>query len=375
MAQAMKCPKCGEQIEVADILTKDIQAKVETEFRNRMEKERQEAVQAAEKKARESMTMELTDLQGQLKEEKEKREASQKLELELRKKQRDLEEAQKNLELDVARKMDEERKKIEETATNKVLEETRLRESEKDKKLQDAMRQIEDMQRKMAQGSQQAQGEVLELEFENMLKREFPLDDIAPVAKGVKGGDVIQTVRTRSGMECGKILWELKRTKTWSEGWLAKLKDDGRDAKASMLVLVSEAVPSGFKHFKQMDGVWVSEIPYVLPLAFVLRSGMVAVATAKETEAGKKDKAELVYDYLTGGEFKNRVSGIVEAYKTMMEDLEGEKRAMTRMWEKRAKQIEKAIHNTAGMCGEIEGLAGSKELESVKLLQLESAGA
>ena len=222
----------------------------------------------------------------------------------------------------------------------------------------------------MEQGSQQTQGEVLELELEALLKREFPFDDIEPVSKGVRGGDILQMVKTQSGRVCGKILWEIKRTKAWSDSWIQKLKDDQRDAKAGLAVLVSEALPQGFHHFRQMDGgVWVSDVPSVVSLAIALRVVLVQVASAREFEIGKKEKMELVYTYLTGPEFKNRVSAIVEAFRAMHEDLESEKRAMQRIWERRTKQIEKVISNTSGMYGDLEGLAGNA-LPSIKILEL-----
>lgn len=390
--QTINCPECGAKIEITEVIAHEIEERLNSQFQARLKAkeeihlrelqakenelqtkvalERKKAEEQARKKAEAAIGIELADLKIQLDEERKKREASQREELNLRKKQREMEESKKNLELEMTRKLDEERRKIEEIAAQRVVEEHRLKDAEKDKKLVDALRQVDELKRKMEQGSQQAQGEVLELELEAMLKREFPFDEIEPVSKGVRGGDILQTVKTQSGRVCGKILWETKRTKAWSDSWTQKLKDDQREAKASLAVLVSEALPQGFHHFRQMDGgVWVTDFPSIISLAIALRVVLIQVANAREVEMGKKEKMELVYNYLTGPEFKNRVSAIIEAFRTMHEDLETEKRAMQRMWDKRAKQIEKVISNTSGMYGDLEGLAGAS-LPPIKILEL-----
>jgi len=392
--QAINCPKCGAKIEITEVIAHEIEERLkvefqsqlkkkeetyrqelrekETDFQNRLIIERKNTEEQARKKAEQSIGIELTDLKVQLKDERNKREALEMEELNLRKKQRELEDSKKNLELEMLRKLDEERKKIEELVAQRIVEEHRFKDAEKDKKLADALKQVDELKRKMEQGSQQTQGEVLELELEALLKREFPFDDIEPVSKGIRGGDILQIVKTQSGRVCGKILWEIKRTKAWSDSWTQKLKDDQREAKAGLAVLVSEALPQGFHHFRQMDGgVWVTDVPSVVSLAIALRVVLVQVANAREFEMGKKEKMELVYSYLTGPEFKNRVSAIIEAFRTMNEDLESEKRAMQRIWERRAKQIEKVISNTSGMYGDLEGLAGNA-LPPIKILELPS---
>lgn len=392
--QIINCPKCGSKIEITEVMAHEIEERLkaefqsqlkkkeeayrqelrtkETDFQNRLIIERKNTEEQARKKAEESISIELTDLKVQLKDERNKREALQIEELNLRKKQRELEDSKKNLELEMLRKLDEERKKIEELVAQRIVEEHRFKDAEKDKKLADALKQVDELKRKMEQGSQQTQGEVLELELEALLKREFPFDDIEPVSKGIRGGDILQVVKTQSGRVCGKIIWEIKRTKAWSDSWIQKLKDDQREAKAGLAVLVSEALPQGFHHFRQMDGgVWVTDVPSVVSLAIALRVVLVQVANAREFEMGKKEKMELIYSYLTGPEFKNRVSAIIEAFRTMNEDLESEKRAMQRIWERRAKQIEKVISNTSGMYGDLEGLAGNA-LPPIKILELPS---
>ena len=202
-----------------------------------------------------------------------------------------------------------------------------------------------------------------------MFKREFPFDVIEAVSTGVRGGDIIQTVKTQSGRTCGIILWETKRVKNWSDSWIAKLKDDQGAAKADLAVLVSEALPSGFHHFRHINGVWVTDIPSALSLALALRMALIQTANAKELESGKDDKKDLIYRYVTGSEFRNRVTAIIEGFRAMKEDLESERRAMQKIWASREKQIERIISNTAGMHGDLEGLAGPA-LPQIKILEL-----
>jgi len=390
--QSINCPKCGAKIEIAQVIAHEIEERLNVEFQSQLKKkeeayrqglrtqeidfqnrltiERKNTEEQARKNAEESISVELSDLKAQLKDERNKRETLQREELNLRKIQRELEDSKKNLELEMFRKIDEERKKIEELVAHRIVEDHRLKDAEKDKKLSDALKQVDELKRRMEQGSQQAQGEVLELELKALLKKEFPFDDIEPVSKGVRGGDILQIVKTQSGRVCGKIIWEIKRTKAWSDSWIQKLKNDQREAKAGLSVLVSEALPQGFHHFRQMDGgVWVTDVPSVVSLGIALRVVLVQVANAREFETGKKEKMELIYIYLTGPEFKNRVSAIIEAFRAMHEDLESEKRAMQRIWERRTKQIEKVISNTSGMYGDLEGLSGDA-LPPIKILEL-----
>jgi len=408
----MKCPECGAEFELSQAVSHDIEVEVSKKYQkqlkeleeksrkeaenkekelrlkrqeekarfNKKEKElsdqieaaRKEAEDKAKKKAEESIKFELEDLKSQIQEKDEKLQEGQKQELELRKKQRELEEREKAAELEMARKLDEERSKIKEVTLKSYEEEHRLKDAEKDKQLTDMRKQIDDLKRKAEQGSQQNQGEVLEIELEEMLKEEFVFDEIEPVSKGVKGGDVVQTVKTQSGRVCGKILWETKRTKTWSDKWLQKLKDDLRDAKADVAVIVSEVLPPGLTHFRQIDGVWVASLGAANSLALALRVILTKVAIEKSLQEGKAEKKELVYNYLTGPEFRNRVEAIVESFVGMKGDLDREKRAVNKLWDKREKQIERVILNIGGMQGDIEGLAGMS-LPKVEMLELPEA--
>lgn len=397
----IKCPKCGEAIKLSQAISKDIEVEIrnkyekqaeekidseikklktkeqslikeyesrEEQFNGRLLKERKQIEEKVRKDVANMQQVELVDLKEQLAEKDAKLIKAEQQELDLRKRQRDLEEKTRSMEIDVARRIDQERQKIADKMSGEVEERHRLKDAEKDKKLADAMRQMEEMKRKLEQGSQQTQGEVLELEMEARLKDEFPFDDIEPVEKGRKGGDVIHTVKTQTGRPCGKILWETKRTKDWNSAWLQKVKDDQRDARADLGVIVSEALPKGFHHFREMDGVWVTDIPSALPLALALRLALIKEERARQAQTGKEGKMEIVYNYLTGVEFRNRVQAIMEGFINMKEDLDAEKRSTEKIWARREKNIEKVIRNIAGMHGELESMAGA--LPAIKMLEL-----
>ncbi|MBU1152485.1 DUF2130 domain-containing protein [bacterium] len=356
--------------EKEEVLAKQFET-YEKELKEKWLLEKKGIEEKVKKEAENAQKIQLTDLQEQIKEKSERLEKAQQQEIELRKQQRQLEEDKKAFELESNRKLDTERQKIAEKVAVELEQSHRLRDAEKDKQMTDMRKQIEELKRKAEQGSQKLQGEVLELELEQLLKDDFPFDEIDSVSSGVKGADISHIVKTQSGRICGKILWETKRTKIWSDGWIQKLKDDQREAKADLAVIVSEILPKGFHHFRQIDGVWVTDIPSALSLALALRVILIQVARTREIQTGKEEKMEIVYNYLTGIEFRNRVQAIMEGFIAMKQDLDSEKRAMTSIWAKREKQIERVIQNIAGMHGELEGIAGSS-LPVVKMLELPS---
>ena len=343
----------------------------ENEIRKQFAEEKKLIENNAKKKAEEIYNIDINDLKEQIQEKTGQLKESKEQELALRKRQRELEEKEKNIELELSRKMDTEKRRILDEVSKDIADKHRLKDAEKEKQLSDMRKKIEELQRKAEQSSQQIQGEVLELELEELLGNEFPFDEIAPIAKGVKGGDILQIVKMQSGRVCGKILWETKRTKVWSDSWLQKLKDDQREAKADIPVLVSEALPPDFHHFKQISGVWVSDIPAAISLSFALRTVLLQVARTNVIQEGRKEKMEVVYNYLTGPEFRNRVEAIIESFSAMKTDLESEKRAMQKIWAKREKQIENVVSNTVGMHGDLQGIAGSS-LPAIKMLELNS---
>jgi len=238
-------------------------------------------------------------------------------------------------------------------------------------------KQIEELKRKADQGSQQLQGEVQELELEDLLEARFPLDEITPVPKGEFGGDVLQAVRGPAGEACGTILWETKRTRNWSDGWLAKLRADQRAARADIAVLVSQALPREVDGFGLVDQVWVVAPRLAFPVAMTLRESLIEIARARQASQGLQTKTELVYQYLTGPRFRQRIQGIVEAFDTLRSDLEAERKLLTRQWAKREAQIDRVMQGTLGMYGDLQGIAGQglQAIEGLEVQALEDGSA
>src|SRR3984893_7378613 len=223
-----------------------------------------------------------------------------------------------------------ERRKIEEQAVRGIEEQYRLKDAEKDKKLQDALAVNEELRRKLEQGSQQTQGEVLELELEDLIRTTFPFDQIEPVPKGMNGADLVHRVHNNKGHCCGTIVWESKRTKAWSDGWIQKLKDDLRLVKGDIAVIVSEALPKDIDNFGHVKGIWITSRDCAINLAAALRFLLIEVSTLKSAAVGKNERLEILYNYLSGSEFKQRVEAIVEAFIEMQGDLQEERRVAER---------------------------------------------
>jgi hypothetical protein len=211
------------------------------------------------------------------------------------------------------------------------------------------------------------QGEVQELE--NLLCARFPFDTIEPVPKGEFGGDTLQRVVSAGGQPSSAILWESKRTKNWSDGWLVKLREDQRTAKAEIDVLVSQVLPKGVESFDVVDGVWVTSPRAALPVATVLRHTLLEVSMARQVSDGQQTKTEMVYQYLTGPRFRHRVEAIVEAFSSMQEDLDKVRKVIMKQWAKREAQIERVMGATVGMYGDLQGIAG-KSLQEIEGLEL-----
>lgn len=389
--QHITCPKCGHKIQLTEAFTHDIEEKLRSKFESEIKKKDVELKQTieskdkevqellareranlethAKKQAQESVSVELKDLQSQLQEKAKLLNDTQEKELQLRKQQRELEEEKRGLKLEVQRTLDTERKNIREQAIKEISEEQRFKEAEKDNQLAAMREQIEVLKRKAELTSQQLQGEVQEIELETILSQQFKHDTIEPVAKGVRGADVIQLVHDDRRQFCGKIIWESKRTKAWSDGWVPKLKDDQRASKAEIAVIVTSVLPKEINRFGYYDGIWVTDFPSTIGLAMALRENLIQIAFARTALVGKNEKMELIYNYLTGSEFTQRVQGIVESFIAMKEDLDAEKRAMEKLWSKREGQINRVVKNTSGMYGDLQSIAGSS-LPEIKLLQM-----
>ncbi|MDF0675068.1 MAG: DUF2130 domain-containing protein [Nitrospira sp.] len=317
---------------------------------------------------------EVADLNDILRQRDAKLAEAQKAQAELLRKQRELDDAKRELDLTVEQRVQEGLAVTREKAKKEAEEGLKLKVLEKEQTIASMQKQIEELKRKAEQGSQQLQGEVQELELEALLQAKFPRDTIEPVPKGEHGGDALQRVVGPSGQLCGTIIWESKRTKNWSDGWLAKLREDQRAAKAEIAVIVSQSLPKDIETFGVVEGVWVTHPRTVLPLAVTLRHTLIEVASARQASEGQQTKTEMIYQYLTGPRFRHRVEAIVEAFSTMQEDLDKEKKAIIKQWAKREEQIDRVMQATAGMYGDLQGIAGKtiQEIEGLELKVLEA---
>jgi hypothetical protein len=336
----------------------------------RVDDEKRAAAKQAAAATRAEYQAKVSAMQASIEEKDAKLQVAEAAELEARKLKHEAEETKRQAELTISRRMDEERAKVRDLATRERDDEYRLKMAEKDKQIADVQQKLEEARRKGECGSQQLVGEVLERDLVDVLRAAFPSDEFEPVKKGQGGADVLQTVRNRAGRTSGRILWESKRTKAWAEGWLAKLRDDQREERADIAALVSETLRPGVNQFDLVEGVWVTGIATVVPMATALRQGLIETATARQAAAGAETAKDRVYEYLTGPEFRQRVRGAVEPVMEMRTELEREKRMIKTQWSTREKQIERITNTMTGMYGDLQGIAGAS-LPAVEGLSLE----
>ncbi len=289
-------------------------------------------------------------------------------ETDLLKKQQQLEDKERELERDLQKGIAAARTEERAKALAEVQGDLDLKVQDRDNKIAQLLTQIDSLKRKAEQSSQQAQGESLEVALEHQLRSQFPFDLIEPVAKGEFGGDVLQHVRDQSGQLCGKILWESKRTKAWSDSWLSKLKGDQRAAHADLAVIVSQTMPKDVVHFDHMEGIWVSSLGCILPVANALRVSVIELAGARRSNEGQESKAQLIYAYLTGPRFKHRIECIAEKFTELRGDLDKERKWMNKQWAKRDSELLAVLEATSGMYGDLQGIAGQslKEIDALE---------
>ena len=350
-------------------LDEEVAAKLQRERAGIAAEEAKKAKRALENDL-DQRAKEITELQEILKQRDMKLGEAQKAQAEVTRKQRELEDAKRELELTVAKRVQAELDAACDKAKKDAEEELKLKVLEKEQTIVSMQRQIEDLKRRAEQGSQQLQGEVQELEIESLLRSRFPRDMIQSVPKGEFGGDVLHRVVGPLGQPCGTILWESKRTKNWSDTWLPKLREDQRAAKAEIAVIISQALPKDVETFDLVDGVWVAHPRVLLPIAITLRNTLIEVASARQASEGQQTKMEMVYQYLTGQRFRQRVQAIVEAFSSMREDLDRERKAITKQWAKREEQIDRVMQATVGMYGDLQGIAG-KTLQEIEGLEFQ----
>lgn len=343
--------------------------------RNRIAAEEAKKAKLALQNDLDQRAKEVADLNEVLRQRDAKLAEAQKAQADLMRKQRELDDAKRELELTVEKRVQEGLAATREQAKKEAEEGLKLKVLEKEQTIASMQKQIEELKRKAEQGSQQLQGEVQELELEALLHAKFPRDTIEPVRKGEHGGDMLQRVVGPNGQNCGTIIWESKRTKNWSDGWLAKLREDQRAVKAEIAVIVSQSLPKDVDTFGVVEGVWVTHPRTASALALTLRHTLIEVGCARQASEGRLTKTEMIYQYLTGPRFRQRVEAIVEAFSTMQEDLDKEKKAIIKQWAKREEQIDRVMQATAGMYGDLQGIAGKtiQEIEGLELGMIEHA--
>ncbi len=414
MANNIKCPNCGHVFDVENVLAADIEQKYQQQYKDKLnqslskveedkkkleadlqqfeEKKKKENEIFAQKLQQEKLKLE-TEIQEQLRKsisadyenkvrmlqdsnnnnEEKLKEARQK-ELEFLQKEQQLKNKEAELEITLQKKLQEERNSLTEQIRHQENEKNSLKETSYQLKLKELELQLneqkklaDEMKRRAEQSSMQRQGEVQELLLESILKENFPFDLIEEVGKGVEGADCIQVVRNSSGTTCGKIIYESKRTKTWSNSWVDKLKADMRNRGADVAILVTQAFPKDMERFGEKDGIWICNFTEVNSVAHLLRNGILKVYEIQRSEENKGDKMQLLYNYLTGIEFKGQVEAIVEGFMAMKQSIMKERIQMEKMWKEREKQLEKVLISTSGMYGSVKGIAGASVV-SIPLL-------
>lgn len=399
------CPQCGHSFELSDALTHQIRdhlkgelqaelvkregeakrkldevktreealAKAQDNLNEAVEKQLKQKLGEAEARAAKSVEKKFADQIKEMQDSLDKQNDSIKTfrenELELRRQKQNLEKEKEEFDLQIQRKLDEERSNIRKETEGRVVEQHRLKDLEKDRKIQQLNELLDEANRKAKQGSMETQGEVLEQDFEAQLKRFFAQDEISPVPKGIRGADLIHTVRTPLATDCGILLWETKNTKAWSPQWIPKLKDDMIEMRAAFAIMVSVVLPEGINRFGFVEGVWVSDPLSAIPLAAALRHQLIALDRERQSSIGKNEKMEMLYRYLAGTEFKQKIDGIVEAFTAMQDQVNQERRAMEKHWKEREKQIERVIKNTVGLYGDMQGIIGG-QIPQIPALEL-----
>jgi len=381
--QSIACPSCGKKIPLTRALRAEVEQSVKQEFdealharerelratfEQRLETDLQRAQQEAAKKAEKKMAHELAALRAEMKDQARDLEEARRNELIMRKRERELVRKHEVLELEVARQVAEGRARLVRETEERLAEEHRLKDAEKEGQLADMRHQIEHLKRKAEQGSQQRQGEVGEEQLEALLRSHFPSDDVRAIGPGVRGADLHQIAIDSRGRKGGSILWECKNTRNWNDAWLPKLKQDQRARHADVAVLVSAVLPKGCTGFALIDGVLVTDFACAPCLAAVLRANLFEVAQTRSAALHKEEKLELLHRYLSGVEFRQRVEAVVEAFNAMRHDLDQERRAAERQWARRARQIDAVTLNVAGMYGDLQGILPA--LPSIRLLEL-----
>ncbi len=365
------CPHCKKDFQMDEVLRhkieEDVKKQTEETHKNDLEKIKKETEQKISKEIEEKNKTELLDLQKQIDEQKKKNVEFKEKELKLEEEKRKLNELEENFE----KRKKEESEKIREEAAKEASEKHRLEKLEWEKLKADQQKLIEELERKGKQGSQQLQGEVLELDLEEQLKNQFPQDEFLSVPKGVEGGDIWQKVKDRNGKVAGSILWETKRTKAWSPQWLPKLREDSRKTGATECILVSEVLPNDVKSFHRKDNVWISNYEYAVHSARTVRFLILSISATKSSFEHNDDELKAIREYITSDAFRHKFESHQESIKVLRDSLTAEKRASELRWKKQEIQIDRLDRNSSQMYGELQGIMGDElpDIQPVDLLE------
>lgn len=343
-------------------------------FEKKLAEEKKQLQQVLEENLRKSIS---SDFENQLrmldnsnKETEEKLKLARAKELDFLKKEQAMKAKEEEMELEIQRKLQEQRGEMAEQIRKQEADKNNLKETEHqlrvkelEKQLDDQKKLAEEMKRKAEQGSMQLQGEVQELILEELLRNAFPFDLVTEVGKGVRGADCVHHVRNQFGQDCGKIIYESKRTKDFSMEWIEKLKKDMRSMGVDVAVIVTQCYPKGMDCFGEKDGVWICSFDEVKAVSYILRDGIVKLFGATKSQENRGDKMHMLYDYLTSNEFSEQWKAIREGFMSMKLSIQRERDAMEKLWKAREKQLEKVMLNAAHIRGSIEGIAGTDSIQ------------
>ncbi len=391
MADSIKCPHCHTEIPLSQVISHQIDEQLEARLAHELASQREQGrVEAAEREealraqwaaeqaereervrreAVETTATDLADLTAQVEKQNTELAESRARELDWRREKRELDEAKDNLELEILRRLDEERTQIATEARQSANEQHQLDKRQQDTKIEQLQTKIKELQESAEGASSSLIGETLEREIEEVLAERFRTDQIEPIKAGQRGADVLQTVISRRSESCGKILWESKRARNWSGNWIPKLKEDQAAANADVAILVCSALPPEVRHMELVDGVWVVSFACVIPIASAMREALIGITQARSIDANRNQSLSRIYDYLTSNEFNRHMRAIVEGFVEMNDDLDRERRAMEKSWSKRRKQIDGLALNTAAIYGDLEGIIGPA-LQTIERLEL-----
>ncbi len=372
MNNKIKCPNCGFEYDVDEVLEQQAEERVKKELTAKFLADKVKAEKDAEQKGREEAETELNTIREEYEKKAAENTELKKKEIELMKMKSDMKQRDENMRLQVQKQMFDDFEKREIEIRKQAEEKNELKNKELEKKLEDQKKLLDEMQRKAEQGSMQMQGEIQELALEEFLKAQFLFDIIREVPKGVRGADAIHTVFNSLQQECGKIIYESKRTKKFSEDWIDKLKDDQKNQGAEIAVIVTDVMPKDMVRFGEKNGVWICNFQEIKSLSFVLREMLIKMQSLRLSQVNKGDKMEMLYNFLTSTQFRQQIEAIVEGFSQLKSDIENEKKSMQRIWKEREKQIEKVMINTVDMYGSIKGIAGNA-IGSIQALELPSA--